>query len=156
MSQHYPYRKILIPVDFSEVSIRSLHHGLGLAHAVGAAATVLTVIDTSFPYPDLYSLDDPEHDYFRVMRERALKRIDEWLAAQPDSASVDVETVVLRGRPAATIPAFAEEIGADLMIVARHGSHGLRHALMGHTTENLVRSAPCPVLVLPPERTEDG
>ncbi len=151
MSEHYPYRKILIPVDFSEASVQSLRHGLGLASAVGASAVVLTVIDTSFPYPDLYSLDDPQRDYFRVMRERAFQRMEEWLRQQPDAASVKVEKVVLRGRPAVEIPDFAAEIGADLMIVARHGSSGLRHALMGHTAESLARSAPCPVLVLPPE-----
>ncbi len=151
MTQHYPYRKILIPVDFSQASIGSLRQGLGLARAVGASAVVLTVIDTSFPYPDLYSLEDPQHDYFRVMRERACQRIEEWLSEQPDAPSVEVEKIVLRGRPAVEIPSFAAEVGADLMIVARHGSSGLRHALMGHITESLVRSAPCPVLVLPPD-----
>lgn len=154
MTERYPYRKILIPVDFSEASVRSLRHGLGLARAMGASAVVVTVIDTSFPYPDLYSLEDPEHDYFRVMRERAFQRMGEWLSELPDAPSVGVEKVVLRGRPAVELPSFAAEIGADLMIVARHGSGALRHALMGHTTESLVRSAPCPVLVLPPEEPE--
>ncbi len=156
MTEHYPYRKILIPVDFSEVSVRSLRHGLGLARSVGAAVVVLAVIDTSFPYPDLYSLEDPQHDYFRVMRERAFQRIDEWLAELPEGAPAGVERVVLRGRPAVEIPSFAGEVGADLMIVARHGSSALRQALMGHIAESLVRSAPCPVLVLPPEAAEAG
>jgi nucleotide-binding universal stress UspA family protein len=156
MPARYPYRKILIPVDFSEVSIRSLEHGLEIARATGASVVLLTVVDTSFPYPDLFSFEDPKSDYFRVMRERALERMGEWLGELPEAKAVKVERVVTRGRPAVEIPAIAEEVGAELMIVARHGSSGLRHAFMGNTTESVVRSSPCPVLVLPPEAGDEG
>ena len=149
MATSYPYRKILIPVDFSPVSERSFRHGLALAGAAGAEVVLLTVVDTSFPYPDLYSLEDPDHDYFKVMRDRALAKMDEWLAELPEASGVTVEKVVGRGRPATEIEAIAEEIGADLIVIARSGASGLRKALMGSTTSSLVRGAPCPILVLP-------
>jgi len=151
------YRKILIPVDFTEVSGATIRHGLRLARATGASVVLLTIVDTSFPYPDLFSFEDPNRSYFKVMRERALERMQEWIAENADEAAgVTVERLVGHGRPAAEIPAMAEEVGADLMVVGRHGAGALRHAFMGSVVESLVRSATCPVLVLPPLAEEGG
>jgi nucleotide-binding universal stress UspA family protein len=55
---------------------------------------------------------------------------------------------MVRGRPAAAIAQFAAEEGLDLLVVASHGHGGLRHLVVGSVTEELVRSAPCPVLVV--------
>lgn len=156
MPATFPYRKILVPVDFSEVSLGTVRHALDLARVSGASVVILTVVDTSFPYPDLYSFEDPKHDYFKVMRERALARMKEWLEELGDrAAGLEIERLVGRGRPAVEIPGLATEVGADLMVVGRHESGGLRQAFMGSVTEALVRSAPCPVLVLPPDVAGD-
>lgn len=149
MAARYPYRKIVIPVDFSAVSAALLRHGLAIAKATGAQVVLLTVVDTSFPYPDLYSLEDPNQDYFKVMRDRALARMDSWLADLPEAAGVPVEKVVGRGRAAVEIESIAEAVGADLIVIARSSATGVR-ALMGSTTGALVRSAPLPILVVPP------
>lgn len=151
MTPTHPYRKILVPLDFTRVSEPALRHALALARASDAAMTLLTVVDTSFPYPDLFSFEDPEHDYFKVMRERALEHMEEWMGdLAAEAEGIAIERLVVRGRPAVEIPAVAEEIGADLMVVGRHGAGALRHAFMGSVVESLVRSAPCPVLLLPP------
>lgn len=151
MPATFPYRKVLVPVDFSEASLATVRHALDLARRSGASVVILTVVDTSFPYPDLYSFEDPKHDYFKVMRERALARMKEWLEELGEGAAgLEVERLVARGRPAVEIPELAVEVGADLMVLGRSGGGGLRHAFMGSVTEALVRSAPCPVLVLPP------
>ena len=148
---HYPYKKIVIPVDFSDASIETLKHGLEIARQTGASVVVLFVVDTSFPYPDLFSFEDPNQDYFKVMRDRARARMEEWLAKIPAAEEAEVEKVVGRGRPATEIVEIAQQVGADLIVISRHAKSGLRQALMGSTTEAVVRSAPCPVTVLPPE-----
>jgi nucleotide-binding universal stress UspA family protein len=61
-----------------------------------------------------------------------------------------VERLVVRGRPRHEIVAVAADIGVDLIVLARHGSSGIRHAFMGSTAESVLRHARCPVLVLPP------
>lgn len=147
----HPYTKILVPLDFTQVSEPALRHALAVARDNGSSIVLLTVVDTSFPYPDLFSFEDPNRDYFKVMRERALEHMEEWLGHLAGEAEgVEIERVVVRGRPAVEIPAVAEQFGADLMVVARHGAGPLRHAFMGSVVESLVRSAPCPVLLLPP------
>lgn len=156
MPTRFPYKKIVIPVDFSDASVRSLGHGLDLAARCGASVVVLFVVDTSFPYPDLFSFEAPNDDYFKVMRDRARAKMDEWLGKLSGAEGVKVEKVVGRGRPAAEIVAIADEVGADLIVVSRHDQSGLRHALMGSTTEAVIRSASCPVTVLPPAAEEAG
>jgi nucleotide-binding universal stress UspA family protein len=52
------------------------------------------------------------------------------------------------GRPHEQIINLAREINADLITLATRGHSGLKHLLLGSTAERVVRSAPCPVLVV--------
>jgi nucleotide-binding universal stress UspA family protein len=56
--------------------------------------------------------------------------------------------VVRSGDSVEEIIQFAEESGADLIVMATHGRGGLSHILMGSTAEQVIRKAPCPVLTL--------
>jgi len=147
MSAALPSRKILIPLDFSDDSRRALEYGLALAGANGAEVTLLTVIEDSFPYPELFAWDHPNEEFYRSMRERALTHMEELLHG---GDGTKVERVVVRGRPKQEIVAVAADLHADLIVLARHGSSGIRHAFMGSTAEGVLRHAPCPVLILPP------
>ena len=42
----------------------------------------------------------------------------------------------------------AQELGADLIVMATHGRHGISRALLGSIAESVVRSAPCAVLTI--------
>jgi nucleotide-binding universal stress UspA family protein len=147
MSIQFPSRKILVPLDFSDDSRRALDYGLTLARSVGAEVVLLTVVEDTFPYPELFAWDHPNEEFYKAMRERALHHMEELLEG---ASGVTVERVVVRGRPRQEIPAVAADLHADLIVLARHGSSGLRSVLMGSTAEAVLRHAPCPVLMLPP------
>jgi glycine betaine transporter len=149
MSAPFPSRKILVPLDFSDDSRRALEYGLAVAGASGAAVALLTVIEDSFPYPELFAWDHPDEEFYKSMRERALHHMGELLGEAAPPAG-GIERLVVRGRPRHEIVAVAADIGADLIVLARHGSSGIRHAFMGSTAESVLRHAACPVLVLPP------
>ena len=153
-----PFHKILIPLDFSASSMEAFERGMELAETCGAEVVLASVVDTSFPYPDLFSFEDPNSDYFKVMRERALARMEEAVAehraARPGAAAVVVDRFVGRGRPKVEIPAIAREVGADLVVIARHGVSASRHAL-GGTTEAVLRTLSLPVLVVGSTGEED-
>jgi|CXWL01.1.fsa_nt_gi nucleotide-binding universal stress UspA family protein len=138
---------VLVPLDLSEASRAALTVGLGLGARGGVKVTVLAVVDTTFPYPDIFSFARPDDDYFKTMKETVQGKLAEWLAAKP--AGADVEVVVIRGKAKVEIPAFAKECGAKLIIVTTHGEGGFRGAMLGSTTEAVVRTAAVPVLVLP-------
>lgn len=58
-------------------------------------------------------------------------------------------TDVCWGRVASAILQSAEDHQADLLVMATHGHDGLLDLLVGSTTEQVIRAAPCPLLALP-------
>jgi universal stress protein A len=152
MSVRFPYQKVLVPMDFSDDSRRACEHGLAIARAASAQVALLTVIEETFPYPELFAWDHPNEEFYKAMRERALHHMEELAGG---AADVPLERIVVRGRPRQEIVAVAADWGADLIVLARHGSGGkLHNAFMGSTSESVLRHAPCPVLVLPPPTAE--
>nr|PZN19843.1 MAG: universal stress protein [Pseudomonadota bacterium] len=56
--------------------------------------------------------------------------------------------------PAYEIAQLASDLEADLVIVGTHGRRGAARLLVGSVAENVVRLAPCPVLVVRPKSVE--
>ncbi len=79
------------------------------------------------------------------LRERSEGRLRELLAQVP---TPNAQTHVGAGRASSEIVRFAEELAADLIVVASHGLTGIRHMLLGSVTEQVVRRAPCPVFTV--------
>lgn len=147
MNAQYPCKKVLVPMDFSDDSRRACAYGLAVARAAGAEVALLTVIEETFPYPELFAWDQPNEEFYKTMRQRALHQMEELL--RESAGDLKVARLVVRGRPRVEITSVAADIGADLIVLARHGSSGFRNAFMGSTSEAVLRSATCPVVVLP-------
>lgn len=81
----------------------------------------------------------------RPEAEKALIRLADSTARQGD---VPVRTATRTGRAYDEIAAAARDENADLIVISTHGYTGLKHVLLGSTTERVVRHAPCPVLVI--------
>jgi len=136
-------KNILVPLDFSEQSLKSLQYAIPFAKQFGARLTLLHVVDLpvytpELPYPPPLG---PEH------HEAVKKHLDE-IRATKIPAEVSVETAVRHNFVFEGILEVAREIQADLIITTTHGYTGLKHMLIGSTAENIVRKAPCPVLVV--------
>jgi len=81
--------------------------------------------------------------------EAARKRLHV-LAAQLRTSPAEVGIEVLHGAPGRSIPDFAEHLPAALIALATHGRGGLTRITMGSVTTEVVRHAPCPVLITRP------
>jgi nucleotide-binding universal stress UspA family protein len=140
------FRKILVPIDFTDVTTRPLTLALDLARAGSGTVMLLAVVDDSFPNPDILSFQLPWADYHRHLRDEAQRRLEQ-LRREVSSAG-PVEICVVRGHPARSIVHFAVEEGCDLIVMATHGTRGLQHALLGSVTDKVIRQVHCPVLVV--------
>jgi nucleotide-binding universal stress UspA family protein len=81
------------------------------------------------------------------------RSMNEWLLDLPvwatvQESNVKTETRQRLGTPYEEIVKVAWERSADLIVMATHGYTGLKHFLLGSTTERVVRVSPCPVLVV--------
>ena len=142
----FEIKKVLVPVDFSPGSRKALQYALPLVRQFGARLALVHVLPANYFVGSEFGPVDfpvPEAEW-EENSNRELKALAEELA----SPEVRVETFVRHGQAAHEIAAFGLEWGADLMVLSTHGRTGLRHVLVGSVAENVVRYAPCPVLVV--------
>jgi len=135
--------RILIATDGSEKNRPSLEEGIKLARAFGAAVYTVYVIDVG-AFSSM-SADMPIGDTYRIIKaeaDQAFCRIKTLAGDMP------VETAVLEGRPAAEIVKFAVAKNIDLIVIGTQGKKGLERLLLGSVAEEVIRSAPCKVLVV--------
>lgn len=146
------YRRILVPIDFSEQSRGALRYAAELARAFGASLDVLYAWDPPGfipPHMVVEMASSPHGE--RPLSELARQRIDEDMQALLDELSADAE-LDARGlleidSPGASILRVARNEGHDVIVLATHGREGLSRVFMGSIAERVVRLAPCPVLV---------
>jgi nucleotide-binding universal stress UspA family protein len=65
-------------------------------------------------------------------------------------SGVDVTTDVIQGGPSRTILDYVDDRGVDLVVMGTRGERDVERLLLGSVTERIVRSAPIPVLAVPP------
>lgn len=135
------FQRILIAVDGSEIAGRAAETGAWLAATLRAEVLLVFVADTSLA-------GAPEGG---VAPDVLLASLEEEGRATLAALAKDLpqaEQIVRRGKPADEVLKVAEERGADLIVVGTHGRSGVRRVLMGSTAEDIMRHAPCPVLVV--------
>jgi nucleotide-binding universal stress UspA family protein len=140
------FRKILVPEDFNDLARRPLEIAGELARSSGGKVVLLSVVDDSFPNPDILSFQLPWADYHRHLRDEAVKRLEG--LKREAGGGAPVEVCVVRGQPARAIVEFAESEGCDLIVIATHGTSALHHALIGSVTRKVLHHASCPVLIV--------
>jgi nucleotide-binding universal stress UspA family protein len=137
-------RKILVPTDFSAYADEAFRVAQTLARAVGAEVILFHVAHT----PAVVSeggklLANPG----KVDAENLWDRFH---SAQPADARVRVEhQVIMADRPSAGhVLEILDKLGCDLIVMGTHGHSRLKHLLFGSVTEEVVRLARCPVMVV--------
>jgi nucleotide-binding universal stress UspA family protein len=145
------YRHILIPTDGSEVAQKGVVAGFGLAKALGARVTLVTVSETLPVFADPTGLGAPTvdlSDYWAAEEESAKRALD-GAKTLADQAGVSAETLhISRGRPAEAIVEAARSKGCDLIAMASHGRRGVGRLLLGSQTSEVLVHSPVPVLVV--------
>ncbi|MBL9169154.1 MAG: universal stress protein [Verrucomicrobiales bacterium] len=138
------FKRILVTTDFSDASKKALPYAVALAHRFEASLSLLFVVPEVIPAefaPTAVGLEEE-----RLLAE-ARERLPHFREAELDPHLV-VNSIVLNGSPAAEICRTAELQNSDLIVMATHGRSGASHFILGSVTENVVRHAPCPVLVV--------
>ena len=140
--------RILVPVDFSDCSLAGLKFAVRFAKEVGAGITVLHVADLG---PVMMTTACGNYDsptYTKAARRRSGKQMRAFLK-RVDFDGVPVHTSAVAGCCPTAIHEAAAKERADLIMISMHGRTGLRRAFLGSVAECTVRSAACPVVVVP-------
>jgi universal stress protein A len=136
-----PFQKILCPVDFEQNSLLALEFGAKLAEHENAMVYVLHVVSLPTVLP---KQPEPWKDWERI----AKARLDE--IATEKLPNVRFDTKVVTGDAAAEIVKTADDLQADLIVMATHARSGMPRLLMGSVTEHVLKESRCPVTVIRP------
>lgn len=141
-------RNLLLPVDFSEPSLKATEYALSLAGRFRATLHLLHVIEDPVVYlPMFESYPVPTREQFETY---AQDRLENWIAAE-DSEGLKLELQWVHGKPFIEITKYAKENNIDLIVMGTHGRGAVSHLLLGSVAEKIVRKSPCPVLTVHPQ-----
>ena len=133
---------IVVPLDLSLESLRALDFAQPLAKRFGARVHLVHVYEGA-------------HQFSTIATSPLLWSEGEGKRHLADEVELNFGTRPQRedchlrvGKPPREIIAAAEELKADLIVMATHGRNGFRHLTLGSTTEKIIRSANCPVLIV--------
>jgi nucleotide-binding universal stress UspA family protein len=133
-------KRILVPLDLSPLGEAKLPVAEAQAHAFGAELVLLHVLPAEAV--DRSGAVSPEE-------ARARTYLDT-VAARMRSDGLTVHALVRIGPAAATIVDAAREAHADLIVLGASVRAGLPRAFLGSVADEVVRQAPCPVLLVQP------
>lgn len=133
------FNHIVVPTDFSATARDAFRMACAIATGSRAKISLIHVISDVWREPCIQ----------REVEENAHARLRA-LVAEEQSSGVPVRPTVLFGTPHAEVGRYVDNYGADLMVVGTHGQGLVRRFLIGSVADRLVRTARCPVLVVPP------
>src|SRR5436190_10837925 len=143
---HIRLSQILVPVDFSKESEPTIGYATALAEAFDAGIHLLSVIE---PYSFMSGMDDMPFLYHSDLEVAKITQGElKELAQRAIPPDLTATLSVRRGKPAQVISSTARKLAIHLIVMSSHGRTGLKRLLLGSTAEQVVRHAPCPVLVL--------
>ena len=148
------YANILLSTDGSDVARKGVKHGIGLAKALSAKVTVITVTE---PLPVDYGGGHaagwiPSQQEFEAYDAASKVRADKVLddaRAMAAQAGISAELLhVPNAHPATTIIETAKSMDCDLIVMGSHGRRGLRKLFLGSQTSEVLAEGSVPVLVV--------
>lgn len=134
-------KSVLIPIDFSEPS----YNAIAIAQEYVEDISSLKIIHALAPLHPA----DPAAMWDTLSDEDRKQKVQEFLQNKLDEMGYkEVEIKVTIGKPSTEIIDYAQEIGAELIIMPSHGRKAMSRFLLGSVAERVVRLSHCPVLIL--------
>lgn len=141
-----PYRRLLVPVDFSPSSLRAIRHARSIAP--NADIVLLHAFDVPFEGQLRYaSVDNDTINHYLIV---AKQEVTQKLHALRDEAGLNpygTSLVVLHGDPTLRIIEQEQEWDCDLIVMGKHGENLLEALLIGSVTKQVLAESMGDVLV---------
>jgi len=140
------YKKILVPLDGSELAQRALVQAEQLAKGFGSEIILFEVV----PFMPIYG--SPELVTPLIVDEKQRESVEAYLAklaGELKQKGFSVSTMVKTGQQVALeIIEFAKERGVDLIAMCTHGRSGITRWVLGSVTLKVLTRAENPILLI--------
>ncbi|MHC4136652.1 MAG: universal stress protein [Planctomycetota bacterium] len=143
------FERVLVPLDFSELSDTVLRYGVELTREGGTTVLLHVLEPLPLHFESAFGTFVNTEGLMRI-RENAEKLLEEAKTRYPDRSFV---TELKEGKASALVLDAAKRHGVNLIVMGTHGRGGLEHLFLGSVAARVVRRASCPVLTV---REPDG
>lgn len=143
---HEPYRRVLVPVDFSQWSTS----GLDLARSVAPGAHLVLLHAYEVPFEGklrVAGVDGVAIDKYRSQAQQRASQQLHALAAAAGLRPADWTPCVLNGEASSHIVEQEEEQDCDLTVIGKHGQNMIEELLQGSVTKHVLAESTGDVLV---------
>jgi nucleotide-binding universal stress UspA family protein len=138
-------RRILVPIDFKEQSMRALTYAVDLARQLGAEVIVTHVYQIpTYSFLDGSIITPPQ--LASQLADAAQKNLDQ-AVRDHKSGHQHISGLLRNGNAWEEICLLGKEQGIDLIVMGTHGRRGIARAILGSVAENVVRTSDVPVLI---------
>jgi nucleotide-binding universal stress UspA family protein len=142
------FEHILIPLDGSSLAECVLPHGLAIAKALGARATVLQVVEQAEDAARMGAIDPLEWHYSEAQAGAYLQEVAERLRM----AGLPATQTLLQGDAAERVIDYAQAERADLILLSSHGRSGLSGWNVSSVVQKILARAYLSMLLVPAYR----
>lgn len=143
-------KKILVPIDFSETSLKALDHAVYIAKKNSADITLINVVESTYSYAPSTDYTALTYTNLESYEKSVIKQSKEHLLSLTQKIKkkegVNIIGIVTSGWVKEEILDTAESMKADIIVMGTHGVKGFKEFITGSNTFRIVNEAKCPVL----------
>ena len=147
----FKIKNILLPTDFSKLSLSAAENALELAEKYNAKIHILNVLEKTPPILAIRSLDLSQDKILKEIDSAAKKSLTETVQKITKNKNLEIVSVIRKGNDYEEIIKYSEEKKIDIIVIATHGRTGILHTLIGSVAEKVIRFSKIPVLVITPK-----
>lgn len=141
------FDQILVPTDGSDPAKPAVEMALDLAEIHGATLHALFIVDQPTSVSGMGEGFSGLDDLLDTLEERGHQATGA-IVEQAKERNIETTAAVRRGNPHDDILIYADEHDIDVIVMGTHGRTGVKRALLGSVTENVVRHSEIPVLTV--------
>jgi nucleotide-binding universal stress UspA family protein len=147
-----PYKKIMIALDGSALANQALAHAQELASSLEADLILFRAVEEVRSTVALSSsvdiIRESEEEIQPTLIKQARKDLSKLVEQNTTLHDLRPQIAVEVGEPAKAIVDFAAANQMDLIVMSTHGRTGLTRLVYGSVAEQVLHTAPCPILLI--------
>jgi nucleotide-binding universal stress UspA family protein len=150
-------KTLVVPTDFSSVSVNALNYAVDMAQAINAGIVLLHVYNVPVAFTD-----GPVSPVTVVSVEEVKRTAEQRLAEikknliTVTSGQIEIFTEARLGDTIEELGQICKSVEPLAVVMGSHGATGVERMIMGSTSLEAIRHLKCPVLVVPPGTTYHG
>jgi len=150
-------KTLVVPTDFSSVSVNALNYAVDMAQAINAGIVLLHVYNVPVSYSD-GPLAAETSISIEELKRTAESRLEEMKinVVKLTAGKIQVFSEARLGETTEELEQICKSLEPLAVIMGSHGTTGLERMIMGSTTLTTIRHLKCPVIVVPPGTTYQG